>query len=130
MDDWDDIARDNLKAAQLLADNHHFRSCANRAYYAAFSAVSFALRSQSPFGRGRETPAHYRLTSLIHDFFAKKLRPARLRDLKAKIRRLYNERINADYRSGLTLGESSARESRRDAHAICQELGVIDASRS
>lgn len=130
MADWDDIARDSLKAAQVLADGNHFRSCASRAYYAAFSAVSFALRSQAPFEKGRETPAHHRVTGLIHDYFATSLTPARLRDLKARIRRLYNERINADYKTGLTVDRLAAMDSRRDAFAVCRELGVIDASHS
>ncbi len=130
MADWDDIARDSLKAAQLFADGNHFRSCASRAYYAAFSAVSFALQSQAPFERWRETPAHRMVTRLVEVHLAESLTRRGLRELKARITRLYNERINADYKSGLTVDMSTALQSQQDAHSVCRALGVIDAPRS
>lgn len=124
MPGWDEIARENLKAAQLLAARCYFRSCASRAYYAAFSAVSFALRTHGPFEFGRETPAHQRIATLIQEHLGSRLSSVKLRDVKSTIRRLYNERINADYRSGITLNRSAAMQSQRDAHAICRAMGV------
>jgi len=130
MTDWDDIARDNLKAAQILADQRQFRSSASRAYYAAFPAVSFVLKRRAPFGKGRETPAHHMVTTLMQEHLAPSLTAAKLRDMKATIRRLYNERINADYKAGMTVDRLAALQSQRDAHSLCRELGVSHARRS
>lgn len=127
MAEWSDIARDNLKAAQTLADQAHFRSCTSRAYYAAFSAISFALRAYAPFPRGRETPPHHMVPTLIETHLTSLLTAARLQRVKAALRRLYNDRINADYRSALTIDAGSALRSRQDAYSVCVALGVVHA---
>ncbi len=125
MAEWDEIAKANLSAAQRLTDGAHARSCVSRSYYAAFAAVAFTLRSLAPFGMGRETPPHHRVTRLIHDHLGESMGPRRLRELQAMVRRLYNERLNADYRARLTVDGGSALQARRDAHAVCRELGVL-----
>ncbi|MEW6250137.1 MAG: HEPN domain-containing protein [Planctomycetota bacterium] len=124
MADWRDIARDNLKAAQALSKTPHLRSCASRAYYAAFSAVTFALSSHARSGRGHETPAHQAVPGLLEKHLEAKLGARRLTNVKKMMRRLYNERLSADYRSGLTLDDRSIRQSLRDAFSVCVELGI------
>lgn len=124
MQSWDEITRDNPKAAQILADRGQFRSCASRAYFAASSAVSFALRAQAPFDGNHEPPAHRMVTTLIDRHLAARVSALRLREIKSMFRRLYNERINADYRSGLTIDKRAALQSRRDAHCVCRVLGL------
>lgn len=118
-----------MNAAQLLGSRGQFRSCTSRAYYAAFSAVAFALRSYAPFDRGRETPPHSTIAALLERHLASSFQPAALRLLKAMVRALYHERIIADYRSGWTIDADAALRSRRDAYAVCRTLGVTDARR-
>lgn len=120
---WDQIAQGNLKAAQVLGDAAEFRSCASRAYYAAFSAVVHLLRSHGPFGKGREAPPHHAVPSLIEKRLKGRMSPGKLRAVKAMIRSLYNERIAADYRSDLTIDARAALQSRRDATAVCRDWG-------
>jgi uncharacterized protein (UPF0332 family) len=43
--EWLDRARQDLDAAQLLAEGHHTRPAVSRAYYAAFYAAKAALDS-------------------------------------------------------------------------------------
>jgi uncharacterized protein (UPF0332 family) len=128
MAEWCDIARDNLKAAQDLSKDQ-FRSCMSRAYYAAFSAITFVLRDHRPFRFGRETPPHREATSLVQRHLATTFSPVKLRELKAMIRRLYDERLNSDYKSGVTIDKRSALRSLQDAYAVCRVLGVVNAPR-
>ena len=121
---WSDIAKDNLKAAQVLAQQSHFRSCASRSYYAAFSAITFALGAHARSGRGHQTPAHQAVPGLIQKHLAGKLGLRKVKNIQRVIRRLYNERLSADYRSGLTVDNQSARQSLRDAFSVCLELGI------
>lgn len=127
MSSWKDIANGNLDGARLSAREGEFRSCVSRAYYAAFAAVAFALRAYAPFASGRETPQHLLVPKLMQQHLASTTSAARLRELKARMRRLYNERINADYKSAAPIDAHSALQSRRDASAVCKELGVRNA---
>lgn len=128
MAEWNEIAMGNLKAAQLLGDAGQFRSGVSRAYYAAFSAVAYALRAHAPFGSGRETPPHHAVIGLMHKHLAHGRSAARLRAMKAMIRRLYTDRISADYKAGATVDVQLALRSRMDAHRVCKELKVFHAS--
>lgn len=123
MANWDDIARENLKASQKLADTGCYRSCVSRSYYAAFSAVTFWLTEKVQFRAGRESPAHNAIVSLVERHLSL---PARtMRDFKASIRRLYNERLAADYRSRWTVDERNALMARQDAYKVCRYLGIL-----
>jgi hypothetical protein len=62
--------------------------------------------------------------SLAQDQFRARWPAPRMRSVKAMLRRLYNNRINADYRSGVAVDHAVAMESRRDAHATCRCFGV------
>lgn len=127
MAEWDEIATEALRAAQRLGDHEFWRSCASRAYYAAFSAVTFALREMAPFDRGRETPAHHRVIGLVQQHLRAGRSPERLRRLKAMLRLSYNTRIDADYRADITVDRRVALVARQCAYGICRELGVHDA---
>jgi len=119
---WEEIAKDNLESAKLLATGGHYRSSISRAYYAAFSASAGILQHWAPFGC-RPTPPHHRLVSLLeHHFKAKNGHP--LRTVKSALRRLYNYRISADYKVGVQADKDEALEAQRDAHAVCRFLGV------
>jgi uncharacterized protein (UPF0332 family) len=121
--EWSNIANGNLQAAQHLAGDYA-RSCVSRAYYAAFSAVSFVLREHAPFRWGRETPPHQDVPELIGRHLGSTFVPDTLRELKTRLRRLRSDRIIADYRSRWTVDTESALRARRDAFFVCRALGV------
>ena len=126
MSDWDSIAKENLAAAQRLAGyDGCSRSCTSRAYYAAFSAVTFALGTERPFVRGRETPAHHHVPRLISEKLGSRLSKSKVYALKAQVRYLYRVRLIADYQSGWTVDQHLSREALRNAHAVCRVLGVF-----
>jgi len=50
----------------------------------------------------------------------------RIRNAVSLIRGLYDLRIIADYKSGLTVDKDESLKARRDAHAFCRLLGVIN----
>src|SRR6266446_3011679 len=58
-DSWYDLASDARKAASRLV-GENYRSCLSRAYYAAYSKVTFALAAAPgvTFPAGREGPNH------------------------------------------------------------------------
>ncbi len=124
MADWSDIARENLEAARRLDEGACFRSSVSRAYFAAFSAATFALTGKLTFKPGREAPEHSGLPRLLEACF-QNLGVTGLRELKQSMRRLYFQRLNADYRSGRTVDQTSAREARRDAYRVCRYLRVL-----
>ncbi len=114
---------ENYEAAKELGDARRYRSCASRAYYAAFSAVTHAVSGHAPLTRGRETPAHAKLPQLVKDHSG--LDKQWARRVMAAIRRLYDFRIAADYQSSRTVDEGVARRARRDARLVCSALGVL-----
>jgi uncharacterized protein (UPF0332 family) len=120
---WDVIARDNLTAARVLAKAGLLRSSVSRTYYAAFSAVTFVLTGEASFPRGYETPLHQTVTGLLDRHLP---RHRYLRQIKAAVRRLYNDRIIADYRAGRTIDAATSLAAQQSAHSVCLYLGVIE----
>lgn len=113
---WFDLARNARKAAsRLAADN--YRSCLNRAYYAAYSKVAFALAG-SPnvtFPRKREGPNHPGETGTggirrLIETSMPDMEPARRVWLSGQIGRLYTLRIDADYKPSVEVNAGDARE--------------------
>ena len=127
MPGWDAIVVENLNAAQTLGDAGHHRSSVSRAYYAAFAASSFVLKVRAPFARGRGTPPHHEVPGLLEQQLSH-LSPRGMRNLLTAVSRLYKNRITADYQSGRTVDVHSALQARRDAYAVCRQLGVVNAS--
>jgi len=123
MSRWEEIAKDDFLSAQCLGNADHWRSCVSRAYYAAFSAVTHALTGKATFRWNWETPKHNRVVRLIGQHL-NDLPSRRVSELKAAMRRLYNQRIDADYKSGRTVDEATARCARRDAYTVFQCLGL------
>lgn len=127
---WDHIARDNLQAAQLLGQvrsggtgGEYSRSIVSRSYYAPFSAVTHALRGSVKYPGGREMPSHQLVPGLLQRHLRGRVRPQRLRDLVAAVRRLYSARLDAEYRSK-PVDESILLNSLRDASRVLKDLGV------
>ena len=96
-DTWYKMALDNLAASGVLHRRGHQRSAANRAYLAAFAAVTGALaRKGTTFSDGREAPGHGVLSKLVQTRLGD-LSRAKKQDMKRMIRVLYNLRCQADY---------------------------------
>jgi len=122
---WVDIGIDSRKSAQLLRENHP-RSCVSRAYYAAFSVINERLFAHASPPPKYETHAHAKLPDLIEKHLFRK--NSKLRNsLRTAIKRLYNARLVADYRSSRTVDRSVALGALRDAKAIFAMIGVNDA---
>ena len=123
--DWDEIGVDSRQGAQLLREKHP-RGSVSRAYYAAFSVLNQRLLPREVPARGYETHAHRAIPDLIEEYlYAGDIR--RRRSLRTTIRRLYNARLEADYRLARTVDEREALDALRDAKAIFEMLGVNDA---
>jgi uncharacterized protein (UPF0332 family) len=113
---WFELARDARKAASRLAQEN-FRSCLNRAYYAAFSRVTHELNRVSAvnFPRGREGPSHpgESGTGGIHKLIVTSM-PDMEMDARIKLSelvgRLYTLRIYADYMPSVNVEGRDARE--------------------
>src|SRR5437868_1225176 len=113
---WFELASDARKAAGRLVSDHP-RSCLSRAYYAAYSKVTFDL-SAIPgvnFPAGDEGPKHPGRTGtggirrLIETHMTGLNEPRRLK-LSELIGRLYTLRLVADYRPSMEVDGRDARE--------------------
>ena len=108
MDTWTDMASDARRAAEADFDGGRYRACANRAYYAAYSVLTQALRNVPvDLSYGGNNPKHKRLPELverclttIRDNDGRQARNtaaherANTRDI---LQRLYAIRLDADY---------------------------------
>lgn len=94
---WQQIAVENLQAAQELYQAGRYRSSVSRFYYAAFSLLTFELgRKGVAFRAGRQTPAHAELPELIADHLTQ-FTEARRANIALLAFRLYRLRLGADY---------------------------------
>src|SRR5438034_9569684 len=113
---WFDLGSGARKAASRTV-SEHYRSCLNRAYYAAYSRVTFALTGAPSvtFPAGREGPNHPGETGtggirrLIETSMPDMEQPRRVW-LSELIGRLYTLRIDADYKPSVQINAGDARE--------------------
>ncbi len=113
---WYDLASNARKAASRLV-SENYRSCLNRAYYAAYSKVTFALAAAPgvAFPAGREGPNHPGETGtggirrLILSSMPDMDQPRRIK-LSELVGRLYTLRIDADYKPSVEVTDGDARE--------------------
>lgn len=113
---WFDLATDARRSANQLVSGQ-FRSCLNRAYYAAYSKVTFRL-SGAPgvtFPAGREGPNHPGeigtggIRRLIETSMPDMDQSRRVK-LSELVGRLYTLRIDADYKPSVEVNAGDARE--------------------
>ncbi|MFI5381233.1 MAG: HEPN domain-containing protein [Tepidisphaerales bacterium] len=123
MPTWNEISLDSFHAAGLLFRAGRWRSCISRYYYGAFGGVTEAIRARGYVRPGYETPPHREIPRLIDRHLAH-LYPKQRRAMKAAVRRMYDARIVADYRSQRTSDRDVATNVRRDAVEIYRLLGV------
>lgn len=112
---WLELAREARNSANLLLTQERFRSCASRAYYAAYSKVAHELVATAALTMptGREGPHHTGKKGAIRPMIETSMpgmdQPKRLR-LSELVGRLYTLRIDADYRPSVDLDGRDARE--------------------
>ena len=123
MASWLNIAKGNHRAARLLENAKEYRSAVSRYYYAGFSAVSEALEPFVTLPTQRETPSHQRIPLLIERHLPG-LSDTNRRTLKRAMRILYEARLKADYRSGITTDAAVSMVSRRQVVLVLQILKV------
>jgi uncharacterized protein (UPF0332 family) len=120
---WEELSRDGLDAAKLLARAEHWRSCVSRCYYAAYSAVTSRLHERGvSFPHGWNNPGHEQLPNLIlHNLTL----PMNIRRrLKQLIEFLRNAREDADYRPGITIDKAKVIECILNAEMVLKYLEV------
>jgi hypothetical protein len=106
---WRDIAADSDRASRTLFGDGRWRSSASRAYYALYSLVTGWLHEQgATLHASRGNPAHEDLPKLILRNLSGFSEGQRQR-LATAARRLYAQRIAADYVPGFTVDETEAR---------------------
>jgi hypothetical protein len=113
---WLELAGDARKGANRLV-GANFRSCASRAYYAAYSKVAHELvvTAGLTMPKGREGPNHPGETGtggirrLIETSMPNMQQDKRVK-LSELVGRLYTLRIDADYRPSVEVEGRDARE--------------------
>lgn len=120
---WAEIGKNHLLAAKQ-AQKEFPRSSVSRAYYAARVVLTQALIDGGwvPVAN-RETAPHHLQPRLIGQYLAQRGQRF-VRELRALIRRLYDRRLDADYRRTVTVGKSAALDSIREGSAVFVMPGV------
>jgi uncharacterized protein (UPF0332 family) len=114
---WREMSRESLVAAKSLSQDARWRSAVSRAYYAAYSAVAGALDGLARYSGGRFGPSHDRLPQLVMTYLTDLRFHERAKVVKAA-RRLYRQRIAADYEPPRQVALEEARIAIQDASFI------------
>jgi len=121
--DWDGIGRDSLDAARR-SHGLHARSAVSRAYYAAHSVLTRALVDAGyRMAANRQTPPHAAQPNLIGLHLASRGQRF-VQELRARVRRLYAARLDADYNQRVTMDNRVSLQAIRDAYSIFLMLEV------
>lgn len=108
MTTWRDIATENEQAAKELLRAGRYRSAVSRAYYSAYAMVTHRLVSSGAVPkRDTQNPSHRALPMMVEGNLAG-LSDWHRRDLKSATRRLYEARLDADYRPGVVVDRAVA----------------------
>jgi uncharacterized protein (UPF0332 family) len=121
---WNEIGKDHLKAAKMLAKDHP-RSSSSRAYYACHVVLTEALTAQGyvpPAGRQTQPHEAKQLELIRRHLSGRGVRV--VRELRRLISRLYTRRLAADYRRTATIDAAVALDSLRDASTFFVLLSV------
>ena len=124
---WQEVSRDCLQAAKMLAGEGYWRSSVSRSSYAAYCAVTSDLVARGVrFGRGWHNPPHEHLLHLMTHTLT--LPQDVRRRLSRRLRTWRHAREDADDRPGMTVNRAMALHGLRDAMVVLQDVGVQDAS--
>lgn len=107
---WLELARENRKAANVLLDHGLLRSAVSRAYYAAYSKVTWELCERGiAMPAGRQGPTHSRIHRLVIGSLTT-LEKDKREALSRVMKRLYRLRIIADYAPHYNIDARDIRE--------------------
>ena len=121
---WQAISRYSRRAAQRLLEVGCYRSSVSRAYYAAYSAITSALIRQGiTLAHDGNNPSHISLPVLVLNNLTFLPLTARF-DLNRALRRLYGERVEADYNAAATVNGAINIEALRDMNRILTLLDI------
>ena len=121
---WRAISRDSRKAAQRLLEAGCCRSSVSRAYYAAYAAITSALIRQGiTLAHDGNNPSHISLPVLVLNNLTFLPLTARF-DLNRALRRLYAERVEADYNAAAIVNGGVVIETLRDMNRILTLLDI------
>jgi len=121
---WRAISRDSRKAAQRLLEVGCYRSSVSRAYYAAYAAITSALIRQGiTLAHDGNNPSHISLPLLVLNNLTFLPLTARF-DLNRALRRLYAERVEADYNAAAIVNGGVVIETLRDTNRILTLLDI------
>jgi uncharacterized protein (UPF0332 family) len=114
---WKEMASENLVAAKSLSMDARWRSSVSRAYYAAYAAVSGELEGLTQYPDGRFGPSHDLLPQLVMTYLTG-LGLFDRRKIASAAKRLYRQRIAADYEPPVVVELEESRAAIRDASLI------------
>ena len=116
---WDEIARDSLAAARVLADAGHHRSSVSRSYYAALQALTWQLPKD-------KVPKHKDVETLVerHIVFLPIWKQQRL---VSQLKQLRRTRIEADYVRTAAVDAEKSAEMLKIVGSVFKNLEVSDA---
>jgi len=119
------MAIDNLRASGDLRRTRRYRSSTNRAYFAAYAAVTERLtQSGVSFAKNREGPPHGEpLRKLVKDHLPGLSKHHR-REIRKHIHALYYSRLAADYLPSKQVGSRDVLESINNASLVLKYLGI------
>jgi uncharacterized protein (UPF0332 family) len=106
---------------ESLFQDARWRSAVSRSYYAAYAAVSGAWEGLAQYPKGRFGPSHDRLPKLVMTYLTELRFYERARVVKAA-RRLYRQRISADYEPPELVELEEARIAIQDASFILRSM--------
>lgn len=120
---WSEIATSSLSSAKAIWKEHP-RSSVSRSYYAAHVVLAGRLVDNGYVPpSGRQTQPHGGRASFIKKYLVQ-LSPVAVKRLAMLVGRLYNRRIDADYKRTVTVDSQVALDSLRDAATVLRTLGV------
>ncbi|MBX3388304.1 MAG: hypothetical protein KF691_02485 [Phycisphaeraceae bacterium] len=110
MASWADLAVEARDASFALKEGNRLRAAANRAYYAAFSALTAtAIRSGVTMPLDQEGPSHAKAIDGTIVASLHKVKPEDQGRLFSIMPNLYRLRTIADYRPSMLLDDSDIR---------------------
>jgi uncharacterized protein len=109
------LAKEKIKAAQLLAKNGNYRDAISRAYYAIYyAAKAFLLyHGQNPY-------SHKGVSVLFHKFCATHKKPDA--SFAKMLSVLQEARLDADYKEKVFLSKNDAQEAIDMAQSFLKEI--------
>jgi uncharacterized protein (UPF0332 family) len=116
---WNELSEIQSYAARHLIDQRDgklYRTACTRAYYSAYAAITARVAPGTIFARGWQNPSHAALPGHVDQIAG--LSAAKKNTIRVTLSQLRQRREDADYRPGIEVNRTAARESWRDLATI------------